>query len=37
MFQAGLDYLAGRTDLINRVIEIDLRKEKIDIQELELP
>lgn len=37
LFQAGLEYLAGRTYLINRVIEIDLHKEKIAIRELELP
>ena len=37
LFQVGLEYLAGRTNLINRVIEIDLHKEKVDIQEIELP
>ncbi len=37
LFRAGLEYLAGRTNLINRVIEIDLHKETVDIQEIELP
>jgi predicted nuclease of predicted toxin-antitoxin system len=37
LFRVGLEYLAGRTNLINRVIEIDLHKEKVDIQEIELP
>lgn len=37
LFRVGLEYLAGRTNLINRVIEIGIRKEKVDIQELELP
>jgi predicted nuclease of predicted toxin-antitoxin system len=37
LFQAGLEYLRGRTSLINRLIEIDLRKEKIDIREIEMP
>ncbi len=37
LFRLGLEYLAGRTNLINRVIEIDLRKGRVDIQELELP
>jgi predicted nuclease of predicted toxin-antitoxin system len=37
LFRAGLEYLAGRTNLINRLIEIDLHKERVDIQEIELP
>lgn len=37
LFQVGLEYLAGRKNLINRVIEIDLHKENVDIQEIELP
>lgn len=37
LFRAGLEYMAGRTNLINRLIEIDLHKEKVDIQEIELP
>jgi predicted nuclease of predicted toxin-antitoxin system len=37
LFRRGLEYLAGRTNLINRVIEIDLHKEKMVIQEIELP
>lgn len=37
LFRLGLEYLAGRTNLINRVFEIDLRKGRVDIQELELP
>ena len=37
LFRLGLEYLAGRTNLINRVIEIDRRKGRVDIQELELP
>ncbi len=37
LFRTGLEYLAGRTNLINRIIEIDLYKERIDIQEIELP
>ncbi len=37
LFRVGLEYLSGRTNLINRVIEIDLHKEKVDIQEIELP
>jgi hypothetical protein len=37
LFQVGLEYLAGRTNLINRVIEIDLHKENAAIQEIELP
>lgn len=36
LFQTGLKYLGGRTDLVNRAIEIDLREERIDIRELEL-
>lgn len=37
LFRAGLEYLAGRRNLINRVIEIDLHKDGVDIQEIELP
>ena len=37
LFRAGLEYVAGRRNFINRVIEIDLYKEKVDIQEIELP
>jgi hypothetical protein len=37
LFRAGLEYLAGRTNLINRVLEIDLHKDSVDIQEIELP
>ena len=37
LFRAGLEYLAGRSSLINRVIEIDLDQEKINIQEIEMP
>ena len=37
LFRVGLEYLAARTNLINRVIEIDLHKAKVDIQEIELP
>jgi hypothetical protein len=29
LFRVGLEYLAGRANLINRVIEIDLHKEKV--------
>jgi predicted nuclease of predicted toxin-antitoxin system len=37
LFRAGLEYIAGRTNLTNRLIEIDLRGEKVEIQEFELP
>ncbi len=37
LFRVGLEYLAGRTNLVNRVIEIDLREKKVDVQEIELP
>lgn len=37
LFQVGLEYLKGRTNLINRLIEIDLSGESVDIQEFELP
>ena len=37
LFRVGLEYLAARTNLINRVIEIDLHKEQVDIEEIELP
>ncbi len=37
LFRVGLEYLAGRTNLINRIIEIDLHEKKVDVQEIELP
>ena len=37
LFRVGIEYLAGHTNLINRAIEIDLHKEKVDIQEIEFP
>ena len=37
LFRVGLQYLAGRTDLINRLIEIDLHEDRLEIQEIELP
>lgn len=37
MFRAGLEYLAGRTDLINRALEIDIQKGKMVVQEIEIP
>jgi hypothetical protein len=33
LFEAALEYLAGRTNLIDRIIEVDLRDEIVTIQE----
>jgi hypothetical protein len=37
LFRAGLEYIADRTNITNRLVEIDLRREKVNIQEFELP
>jgi len=37
LFKAGLDYLAEHKNLINRIIEIDLRNDGVEIREIELP
>jgi hypothetical protein len=36
-FRVGLDYLSGRTNLINRLIEIDLCEDRAEIREFEMP
>jgi len=33
LFEAALEYLAGRTNLVDRIIEVDLRDEIVTIQE----
>ena len=37
LFHAALEYLANRRMLINRLIEVDLRDERAEINEFELP
>lgn len=37
LFRAGLEYVSERTNLTNRLVEIDLRRGKVDVQEFELP
>jgi len=33
LFETALEYLAGRTDLIDRIIEVDIRDDIVTIQE----
>jgi predicted nuclease of predicted toxin-antitoxin system len=37
LFRVGLDYLSGRTDIINRLIEVDLCEDRVEIREIEMP
>lgn len=37
LFKTGLEYLAKHRNLINRIIEIELRYEQVEVREIELP